>query len=195
MAFVYYGEEIFGEVVQKAERAVAFASAVEVARIVLDACAVAKLFYHLHVVSHALFDALCLQLAGLVVEELYLLAQVELYLRHGRSLPLRRCHEEVGRVDVEPVVGAEVGVVVGVDGDYRLYLVAPEHYPYYYVLVCEPNVYRVALHSEVSALEIDLVAAVEGGHELSQEGVAGYAHATLHSHHVFVEILRVAHAV
>ena len=59
-----------------------------------------------------------------------------------------------GRRDVIVVVGAEVGVVVGVDGDYRLYLVAPEHYPYYYVLVCEPNVYRVALHSEVSALEM-----------------------------------------
>ena len=79
---------------------------------------------------------------------------------YGRSLAGRRGDEEVGRVDVEAVVRAQVGVVVGVDGDDFLYLVAPEDHAHYYFFVGQAYVYSVALDAEVASLEVDLVAAI-----------------------------------
>ena len=154
MAFVDDGDEVLGKIIEKTEGSLALAASVEVARVVLYAGAVAELLYHFHVVGDALFEALGLELLALLAEKFYLLPEVELYLRHGGSLACRRGDEEVGRVDFETVVRAEVDVVVGVDGYDLLHLVAPEDDADDYVLVGEADVDCVALHAEVASLEL-----------------------------------------
>ena len=86
-------------------------------------------------------------------------------------------------------------VVVGVYGNHFLHFVAPEHHADNYVLVGQPYVDGVAFHTEVAALEIHFVAAVERCDKLAQEFVARDFLAAAYSNHILVEILGIAHAV
>ena len=89
MTLVDYCEEVLGEIIKEAERTFALASAVEVARIVLDAGAVAEFFDHLYVVCHAFLDALSLEFVAFSAEVFDLSTEVELYLSDSRRLPCR----------------------------------------------------------------------------------------------------------
>ena len=118
-----------------------------------------------------------------------------MYLCYGRGLTCRRCHEEVGGVDVEAVVSAEMGVVVGMDCYYFLNLVAPEYYPYDDVFVGQADIYRVAFDAEITSLEVNLIAAVERGDKFAQESIAADSHAFAHRNHILMEVFGIAHAV
>ena len=103
MALIHHQEVILGEVVQQTEGARTGGTAVEVARIVLNARAVAQLLDHLQVVLHALLDALSLHRASLPFEVGNLLAQVEVDLLHGLVDALLGRDEEVGGVERDRV--------------------------------------------------------------------------------------------
>ena len=89
VALVDYREEVLREVVEQAERTVALAAAVEIARVVLDAGAVSEFFYHLHVVVHPFLDSLRLEQPCFLAEMLDLTSEVELNLGYGCGLALR----------------------------------------------------------------------------------------------------------
>ena len=85
MALVDNGEEVPREVVEKAERAHAGFSTVEITAVVFDTRAVAYFAYHLYVVGRALVESACLKLLGFALEIVYLLSEVKLHLRYSLS--------------------------------------------------------------------------------------------------------------
>ena len=97
MALVDDHHIIFGEVIQQTERACSCSAPIEVARVVLNAGAVAKLLNHLEVVLHALLDSLCFNLAPLLLEKGDALTEVEVYIRHGFIDSLLGCNKQICR--------------------------------------------------------------------------------------------------
>ena len=195
MALVDDGKEIVGEIVEQAEGAGTRFAAVEVARVVLDARAVAYLANHLHVVGHPLVKPLGLELLPDRFEKLHLFAQVYLYLADGFVDALFGRHEQVGREYLVGIEGACAAARSGVDGAYRLNLLAPELDAHDGVVVGQVDVDRVALHPEVAPVELHLVARVERIDQMPQQPVAPDVVAHLHLDHVAVEVLGVADAV
>ena len=195
VALVDDGEKILGEIVEQAEGAGTRFAAVEVARVVLDARAVAYLANHLHVVGHPLVEPLGLELLPDRFEKLHLLAQVYLYLADGLVDALFGRHEQVGREYLVGIEGACAAARSRVDGAYRLNLLAPELDAHDGVVVGQVDVDRVAFHPEVAPVELHLVARVERVDQMSQQPVAPDVVAHLHLDHVAVEVLGVADAV
>ena len=101
VALVAHQQEVVGEVVEEGRRRLPRGAAGEVARVVLDAVAVADLLQHLEVEAGALLQALALQ-------------QLALGLQHGEALGELGPDPLDGRL--QPVLGGDV-VGLGVDGD------------------------------------------------------------------------------
>ena len=85
MAFIDDGEEILREVVEKAERAHTRLTTVEVARVVLNARAVAHFTNHLNVVGYALAQTISFGRATFAVEHIHLVAEIEFDLLNSLS--------------------------------------------------------------------------------------------------------------
>ena len=187
MALVDDGEEVVGKEVQQAERTHAGLTPVEVARVILDARAVAHLANHLQVVGHALIQALGLDGAVLAAERLDLGAQVHVNLAQCLRQALLGGHEDVGGEDAERLDALAGQLRQRVEQLHRLDLVAPEDDAQHDVLVAQVDIDRVALDAEVAHLHVDLVARVERVDQLAQEHVT--------AHGVRGDVLGVAHAV
>ena len=76
VALVNDHQVVLGEEVEQAIWFLAGLPAIEIARVVLYAGAVAKLFYHFHVVFHAFLYSLCLDVVANLVEVGFLLHEV-----------------------------------------------------------------------------------------------------------------------
>ena len=164
MAFVHDHQVVFREVVDQTERTRSGGAAVEIARVVLDAGAVAQLLNHFEVVLHALFDALRLHRASGAFEKLDLFAQVEVYLLHGGVDALLGGHEKVRGVERQAVERLDALARHGVDGLDGLDLVVEEHHPE--TLVAElaegrHDIHRVAVDAERRRLQLPLGAGIE----------------------------------
>ena len=129
VAFVDDHQIILRKIVQQAERPGPRGAPVEVARIVLDAGAVAQFLNHFDVVLDPLFDALRLHRAPLVLEDLDLLAEVEVNLLHGRGDALLGGDEQAGGVERQRIERVDALAGYGVDGVDGLHLVVEEHDP------------------------------------------------------------------
>ena len=92
-------------------------------------------------------------------------------------------------------MGAEVYIVVGMDGDYRLDLITPEDHADDYILVGEAYVDRVAFDTEGASAELDFAAAIESCHEFTQELIACNVLSPCDGDDIVVEILGISHAV
>ena len=158
MALVDDGEEVVGEVVQQAEGAHAGTAAVEIAGVVLYARTVAHLAHHLHVIGHALVQALGLGEAVLAGKSSHLVLAVEVNLAHGGLHAFLGGDKDVGGEDLEAldVLGGQLGLAVQ-DLD-PLDLVAPEDDAQHDVLVAEEDIDRVALDAESAHPQLGVAA-------------------------------------
>ena len=159
MALVDDGEEVAGHTVEQTERTLAGFSAVEVARIVLNARAVAHLANHFKVVFHTLFQSLGLHRACLAVESINLIAQVDVDLPKNLTKVRLFSHKHIGRENLELVhcfaSGELGGLVQFVDA---FDFIAPENHTQNNFLASHKHIYGVALHSEIAHLRFHLVA-------------------------------------
>ena len=144
VALVDDEQVVVGEEIEQAVGALAGLAAVEIARVVLDAGAMAQLAYHLDVIVYALVDALCLEGFAYAGEILDLLFQVLLYLAYCLLLGVLACHEEVGGVYAVIHEGALALHAFGVEFLQGFDLVVPEGDAQDGVCVCEPDVQGVA---------------------------------------------------
>ena len=195
MALVDDGQEVFGQVVEQAVGTRSRLTAVEVARIVLDARAVAHLANHLQVVGHTLIQALCLNGAVFAVEHVDLCAQVHVNLSQGARHALFAGDEDIGGVDVETLHALARQHRQWVEKLHAFYLIAPEDDAQHGVGVGNHHVYGVAFHPEGAHRQLILVAAVQGVDEATQELVAAYAVAHFKAHDISLDVLGVAHAI
>ena len=98
MTLVYHHQIVVGEEVQQTVRSFSCLSAVKVARIVLNARAVAQFLDHLHVIFHAFLDALRLDGVAHFLEESHLFHQVILNVPDGDVRLFLGGHKQVGGV-------------------------------------------------------------------------------------------------
>ena len=151
VALVDDGEEVLGQVVEQAEGAHAGFAAVEVARVVLDARAVAHLANHLEVVGDALVEPLGLGRAALAPEGLDLGAEVHFNLAQGMRQALLGGDEDVAGEDAEGVHGLAGGHLgERVEQLQALDLVAPEDDAQNERLLGQVHIDGVALDAEVA---------------------------------------------
>ncbi len=195
MALVDNHQKILREVVQQAERTGSGQSAVEVARVVLDAGTVAQLFDHFEVVFDALFEPLGVLHLAALDEEVVLGREVVLDLDDGRVDAVAGGDEDVGRVDRDAVELREPLAGERVDGVDLFDRVAPLHDPIGFVAVGHVDVDRVARHAEGAPAELRVVARVEAVHQLVQELLARKVFALFQVDRVGVEVRRVADPV
>ena len=172
VALVDDDEDVLGEEVEEAVGTLARLAPVEIAGVVLDARAVAKFLYHLHVVLHTFLDALRPQRVALLLVVCDALAQVVLYLAQGDVGLLFRRDEDVGGKDLILVEGGKAAERDGVKLLDTLYRVAPHRDAQDALAVCHGDIDGVALHTEGAALESHVVAGVEGIDKAPQQYVA-----------------------
>ena len=172
MALVDDDKHVFREEIEQAVGTLARLAAVEIARIVLDARAVAKLLYHLHVVLHALLYALRPQRVAHLLIVCDALAEVVLNLAYCDVGLLFRGDEDVGRKNL--ILGEAVKTLQrdSVKLFDALYRVAPHRDAQDALAVCHRDVYGVAFHAETAAFERHVVASVEGFDKTAQQLVA-----------------------
>ena len=121
---------------------------------------------HFHVVLHTFLDALCFDAVTLFLEEGYLLHQVVLDLTDGDGGLFLRGHEKVGGVELviletrQPVESHGVHFLNAVD------LVVPESHTEYNLAISHCNVDGITLHTEVAALQVDIVTYIESGYQI-----------------------------
>ena len=157
MALVYKEQIVIGEEIQQTVRTLAGLTTVEVTAVVLDAGAMTKFFYHLHIVLNAFFYALSLYGIAKLFEVDYLFHKVVLNLTNGNICLLLRCHKQVGRVEAiffETSQTVECYCIHFFDG---IYLVIPESDSQNYLTIGHCYVYCITLNAEVASLQIKVV--------------------------------------
>ena len=172
MALVDDQQIVLREIVDQAERPAAGRAAVEIARIVFDAGAVAQLLDHFQIVLDALLQPPRLGRLAERLEILDLGAQIELNLPDRLLRALARRDEQVGRIDDHAIELLEALARMRVDRADHFDFVVEENHPVALVPVGDVDVYRIAVHAERTGLEIGLAARVERVHEAVQQLVA-----------------------
>lgn len=104
-------------------------------------------------------------------------------------------HEEVGRIDLITVEGAEGDTTDGIYFLDTVYFVAPEDDTQEVVAVGQEDVHRIAFDTEIATVEIEVVTLIEAVYQAAQEDVAAEHLAPDNVDAVVVEIGRIAHAV
>ena len=158
MALVDNGQEIVGKVIQQAEWAHAGSASVEVARIVLNARAVAHLAHHFHVIGHALIQSLGLGKAVLAGESGHLGLTIQVDLAHGGTHAFLGSHEDVGRENFKTVdiLGGQLSLAIkNLD---TLNLIAPEDETQHDVLVAQEHVDCITLDTESAHPQLGVAA-------------------------------------
>lgn len=155
----------------------------------------AQFAQHFHVVGDPFVDAFSLQHTALFFEKLDLLMEVVFDFVDGTKRVLLGGHEEVGRIDLITVEGAEGDTTDGIYFLDTVYLVAPEDDTQEVVAVGQEDVYRIAFDTEIATVEIEVVTLIEAVYQAAQEDVAAEHLAPDNVDTVVVEIGRIAHAV
>ena len=166
MTLVDDHQVVFREEIQQAVGPFARLAPIEIAAVVLDARAMPQLLDHLHIILHALLDALRLDAVAQLLEIGHLLHQVVLDLTDGDVGLLLRGHKEVGGIELvffeacQTVEGHRIHLLEGVD------LIIPEGHAQHHLTIRHRDVHGVALHTEVATLQIHVVAHVESGYQI-----------------------------
>ena len=153
------------------------------ARVILDAIAVAHLFEHLEVVGGALLQALGLQQAALAIEVIKPLAQFRADRLDRIGQPLLGRHKVLGRVDVDGLQALEDLASGGIHVANRLHLIAKQFDPHQPIFVGRADLEHIAAHPETAPGDLHVVAGVLVVHQLPQgtAQVEGFAHLKFHS--------------
>ena len=195
VALVDDQQEILGEEIEQAIGALAGFAPVEIARVVLNARAVAQLLDHLHVILHALLDALGLDAIAQLLEVVDLSHQVVLYPTDGALGLLLARHKEVGRINLvlvetlQRAQGERVALLDGVD------LVVPPTNAQHVVAVGHGHQHRIALDGEIASLQVDVVAHIERVDQLAEKLIAVELLAAPDGHHVLLHRHGCAHTI
>ena len=155
----------------------------------------ADLAHHLDIVGHSFIQSFSLKRTVLLLEKANLFAEIKLDLRQTRSHALRRRDEYIRRENPESLVTAQCDIICRIERRDRLDLIAPEHNPHHDLLICQINIDRVPLHTEIPATEIDLIARIERIDKLTQKNIARDLLADTDVNHIRIEIIRITHAV
>ena len=124
-----------------------------------------------------------------------LLHHIVLNHTDGTFLLFLRGYEEVSRINLvgfersQTVIGHRIHFLDAV------YLVVPPGYSQHVVAICHEDVNGFPLHTEVAALQFDVVSYVEGIHQLAQEFVAVQRLSLLDFDDVLLHRHRSAHTV
>ena len=161
MALVDEHQRVGRQVVDERGRRLAGIAARQVARVVLDALAVADLGHHLEVEARALLDALRLDQLHLADEELLLLVQLDLdlldrgqHLLPSRHVVRRREHREARELLLQ-MPGQRIEDLQHLD-----FVVEQRDADRVLGVLRREDVEHVAAHAEHAALEFDVVARV-----------------------------------
>ena len=196
VALVDEAQKALGEVVQQGIGRVAGLSAIEVARIILDAAAIADFTHHLDVVIRPLGDSLRLQQLAFLRELVDLLLQIALndgdFLRQIRlvSRVVRRRIDACVLQRCQRVSGHDLELADGLD------FVAEELNPQAVLLAARGDDFQhVAAHAERPALKLHVVAVILDGNQLADEVVAPNRHARPQRYHLPLVLAGVAHGI
>ena len=196
MRLIHDDEEVFGEVVEQRVRRLAGLAVRQVARVVLDARTVAHLLHHFEVVARALLDALRLDELALRLELLDLLLHLRLDVLHRDLEVLVLRHVMRGRKDHRVRALAVDLPRHDVELDDAVDLVAEELDAHGAVVVTgREDLDDIAAHTELTALERDIVALVADGDELLEDCVSIDNLPLVQGEHHLVVALRRAEAV
>ena len=168
----------------------------EVARVVLDAGAVAHLLHHFEVIVRALLQPLCLKELALPLQYGEPLLKLRANVRHGDLHILIVC-DVVGRREHHGVKPLAVDLARRhVELDDALHLVA-EHLDTHAAVVvpCGEDLDHIAAHAEASTLKRNIIALVADGDELLQDLLARDRLPLVHGENHLVIALRRAEAV
>ena len=169
MALIDDHQVVLGEVVEEAVGPLARLAPIEVAGVILDAGAVAKLLEHGEVIGDPLVEPVSLHLFPLLLEEARLLVEILLDLRHCPVGLLLGGDKEVGRVDKDLVQLLDLLTGEGDKGGDPVDLVAPKLDPVgdpLVVLHGGEEVDSVALGAEGAGLKLPLSGGVVDLHQL-----------------------------
>ena len=144
----------------------------KVARVVLDARAVAHFQEHLHVIPRSRRQPLGFQQLALFLQLLEPLLQLVADRLDGPLDSLLGKDEVLGRVNVHLLVGLQHVPGERVDRRQPLDLVAEQLDPVSDLLVGRPELHHVAPHAELAPLERDIIAVILDVHELQEHLVA-----------------------
>ena len=192
---VDHDQEVLGEVIEEAPRALAGRAAGEVAGVVLDAGTIPDLAQHLQVVLRSKLEPLRLEQLAVVLEPLDAFPQLLLDPPERRvHLGIRR-HPVLGRPDRHRRLLAEDLAGQRVHLEDPLHLVAEELDPDRPVLVGGEDLDDVPPHPEPAPGEVDVVSLVLDIHEPAQDLVARPGFAGFDEEHDVLVVLGGAQAV
>ena len=195
MGLIDHDQEILGEVVQEASRALPRRAPGEGTGVVLDPGAVPDLAQHLQVVLRPELQPLGFEELPLVLEPLQTLPQLRLDPVEGRGHLLVGRHPVFGRPDGH---GGLLGDHFGgqrVDLQDPLDLIAEELHPHRPVLVRREDLHDVAADPEPAPGEVDVVPLVLDVHEPAEDLVARPGLAGFDEEHDVLVVLGRAQAV
>ena len=160
MAFVNKHHEVLWEEVKEGVWGLTYLSAVKIARVVFNACAVAHLPHHFYVIVDTLFNALRLDEFVVCLKKLYLLLLVTKYL--GKNLFLfatdnvMACRENIGVFKVvEDLAGDGVNFTYAVNG------ISKKLHSYcHFTVAGRENVHNVTTNTEGGADKVKVRAFV-----------------------------------
>ena len=158
MTLVDNHEEVLWEKVEKAVRAFASLTTIEITTVVLNARTMSQLLNHLHVVFHTLLNALSLDTVANLSEIINLFHKVVLNHSYGTFLLFLGSNKQISRVNF---VGTERSYSmerVGINFLNRINLIVPPGNAQHIIAICKENVNSVAFHAEGTTFQFDVVA-------------------------------------
>ncbi len=195
MALVDESDEILREIVHQAERAHTLLAAVEIARIILDAGAIAHLFNHLKVIFHPLFQPLGLHPLAVFQQLVVSLLQVVLNHAHRLRGAFLRRHEIVCRIYRNFIDVLNRRSRNWVNHSEPVNLVTEKLDAYRVIAIANAYVHRVPAHPESSSLEVGLRPRIECIHKLIEQPREASLLAASHHNSLRMKVFRVADAV
>ena len=155
----------------------------------------AKLLNHLHVVFHTFLDALGADVVAETLEVVHLLGEVVLNESYSRLCLLLGCDKQVGGINLIFVEGSYALACYAVKFFDRVDFIVPPCYAQEVVAIGHPHVYGVALHPEVAAFNLYVVAQIQGIDKPSEKLVAVECLSALYADYTIGHGCRPAHTV
>ncbi|MCY1550012.1 hypothetical protein D9M68_862240 [compost metagenome] len=161
MALINKQQEIFWKVIQQTERTGAWSSAVQEARVVLNAAAIAQLLHHLQVIVNPFFDPLCFNMLAFSFEILHLCKQFILYFAYNLSHLVFRCDIEVGGKDGRSLNLTNTFAIFNIKTFDLFDFIFEESDAISIVHIGQVNIYCVSFHTEGASGKFALGAVVQ----------------------------------
>ncbi len=190
MTLVDDHHEIIGEVVEQAIGRFASSAAGQMAGVVFDAVAIAKLAQHLHVIAGALLNSLRFEQLSFGIELRQLLLQFGLDVFYGLFQSRRRSDEVFGRIDDGAVEAIDNPAGERLKERNLFDLIAKPFHANPFLAVGREDLQRVSAHAEIPTGEVHVVAIVLNVQQLTDHRVAIEFDATIQNDQAVFVLLR-----